>query len=72
MPSPFPGMNPFLEHPYHWPDFHNCFIVMARGEIARQLPDRYVVRTEERLILRELSAEETDAAWARGLVPRQM
>ena len=27
MPSPFPGMNPYLEHPAGWMGFHNKYIV---------------------------------------------
>ena len=31
MASPFPGMDPFLESPAHWPDFHTTFIdVLAK------------------------------------------
>ena len=26
MPSPFPGMNPYLEQPDVWHDFHQGFI----------------------------------------------
>jgi len=26
MKSPFPGMDPFLEQPAYWPDFHSRFI----------------------------------------------
>jgi len=29
MPSPFPGMNPYLEQPAVWIDFHNSFLVTA-------------------------------------------
>lgn len=45
LPSPFPGMDPWLEG-YHWPDFHH----RLAGEIARQLGPRlrprYVARLE--------------------------
>ena len=27
MPSPFPGMDPYLEDPWLWPDFHLSFMV---------------------------------------------
>jgi hypothetical protein len=27
MRSPFPGMDPYLEHPSLWPDVHNRLIV---------------------------------------------
>ena len=31
MPSPFPGMNPFLEQEDVWQDFHDSFIPAARA-----------------------------------------
>ena len=32
MPSPFPGMNPYLEHEDAWHNFHDLFpgVAMAR------------------------------------------
>ena len=33
MPSPFPGMDPYLEHPALWPGVHQRFI----GAYARRL-----------------------------------
>ena len=32
MPSPFPGMDPFLEHPDIFPDFHDSFITHLREQ----------------------------------------
>jgi len=58
MPSPFPGMNPYLEHPNIWHDFHESFIPALRGELARQVSPRYRVRIDEHVYIRELSAEE--------------
>ena len=62
MPSPFPGMNPFLEQAAEWSDFHLRFIAHAADALATQAGNRYFVKGEVRLILRELSAAE------RGLV----
>ena len=31
MPSPFPGMNPWLEHPNVWHDFHSAFLPLLRA-----------------------------------------
>ena len=36
--NPFPGMNPFLEDPVFWSDFHATFIVCWRDEIRAVLP----------------------------------
>ena len=34
MPSPFPGMDPYLEDPRTWLSFHNPFIVaIAEGRL---------------------------------------
>jgi hypothetical protein len=43
MPSPFPGMNPYLEHPHVWHDFHQTYIVKLRNTIVAELPPSYFV-----------------------------
>jgi Protein of unknown function (DUF4058) len=53
MPSPFPGMDPYLEDPAFWPDFHSTFINCWREAIADQLPDDYEARIDERVYLVE-------------------
>lgn len=58
MPSPFPGMNPFLEQPDAWEDFHQDFLVRAREALMAEVGEHYLVRIETRLYLHELSAEE--------------
>jgi uncharacterized protein DUF4058 len=37
MPSPFPGMNPYLEQEDVWSDFHNRFIPAAADAIGPQV-----------------------------------
>ncbi len=51
MPSPFPGMDPYLEDPGLWPDVHNSLIVVAREFLIRQLRPKYAVRIEERVYI---------------------
>jgi hypothetical protein len=58
MPSPFPGMNPYLEQNDTWQEFHNSFIIHAQGALTGQVGPNYIVKVEVRLILHELSAEE--------------
>lgn len=41
MPSPFPGMDPYLEHPDIFSDFHDSFIAYLREVIQSQLPAPY-------------------------------
>lgn len=49
MPSPFPGMDPYLEDPVGWPDVHQGFITAMRTELNRVLPPQYRARMGERL-----------------------
>src|SRR4051794_21797662 len=48
MPSPFPGMDPFLEGP-EWEDFHSRFNIAMSDAIAPGVEPRYVVRVERRV-----------------------
>lgn len=58
MPSPFPGMNPFLEQADTWEDFHTNFITRAQEVLSNQVGPSYLVKIEVRLLLHELSAAE--------------
>jgi hypothetical protein len=40
MRSPFPGMDPYLEEPGIWPDFHHAFAVSTAQALNAALPDR--------------------------------
>lgn len=42
MPSPFPGMDPFLEHAEIFPDFHDSFITYIREFLQANLPRPYL------------------------------
>ncbi len=57
MPSPFPGMDPFLEAPAYWPDFHSTFINYWRESIADALPADYEAGLGERVYLVETMPE---------------
>ncbi len=50
MPSPFPGMDPYLEGPL-WPDVHHALASQIRRQIVSQLPSRYVARIETQIII---------------------
>ena len=41
MPSPFPGMNPYLEQEDVWRDFRLCFIVAASRQLHLLLPPHF-------------------------------
>jgi hypothetical protein len=49
MPSPFPGMDPYLEAP--WRDIHAGLIVYARDALQGVLPSALRARVEERVLL---------------------
>ncbi|MBI5649625.1 MAG: DUF4058 family protein [Chloroflexi bacterium] len=48
MPSPFPGMDPYLEHPEDWIDVHNRLIVAIADAIAPRVRPKYRVVIEKR------------------------
>lgn len=75
MPSPFPGMNPYLEHPAFWSSFHTRLMVAIAEAIEPQLsphyyeelligiPDAIVFAKQEGISFPEMpSAEETAVA----------
>jgi hypothetical protein len=58
VPSPFPGIDPYLESQGLWPDFHVRFITALGDAINEQLPEPYVARIDERMYLVERLQEE--------------
>jgi len=48
MPSPFPGMNPYLENPELWSEVHNRLIVAMAIAIESNLSRQYRVAIEKR------------------------
>lgn len=51
MPSPFPGMDPYLENPALWPDVHHEIISDIRASLTSSLRPRYVARVELRIYI---------------------
>ena len=49
MPSPFPGMNPYLEHPDRWSTVHNRLMVAIADRLTPQLLPKYQVDIEKRI-----------------------
>jgi len=60
MPSPFPGMDPYLEDPARWPDVHQRLITYIADALQPQIRPDYVARIGERVYLLTL---------ARAIVP---
>lgn len=50
MPSPFPGMDPFIES-QRWRDFHTTFITILREQLTPRVKPRYIVDVEEYVYL---------------------
>src|SRR5947209_4383053 len=53
----FPGMDPYLEDPAFWADFHLTFIGCWREAIAEVLPEPYEARLDETIQLLPMSEE---------------
>lgn len=51
MPSPFPGMDPYLENPSVWADFHHTFIAGMRESLAERLFPRFFIAVEKRVYI---------------------
>ena len=51
MPSPFPGMDPFLEDPGLWPDVHHWLISVTAELLNSSLRPNYYARIEERVYI---------------------
>ncbi len=79
MPSPFPGMDPFLEGQL-WSDFHHGFITTLQGRLVPRVAPDYVVNVEksvyllheddeaERLVIPDVAVIES-GNWTGGIDP---
>ena len=48
MNCPFPGMDPYLEHPVLWESVHARLIVAIANQLQPKLDPRYIASIEER------------------------
>ncbi|MEO0397740.1 MAG: DUF4058 family protein [Cyanobacteria bacterium P01_A01_bin.137] len=55
MSSPFPGMNPYLEHPGLWAGIHHRLITAIANALEPKIQPKYIVAIEERVY--EISGE---------------
>ncbi|MDX2229904.1 MAG: DUF4058 family protein [Leptolyngbyaceae cyanobacterium bins.349] len=53
MPSPFPGVDPYLENPEFWSEVHNRLIVAIADDLSPQLRPKYRVAIEKRTYFSE-------------------
>ena len=68
MPSPFPGMDPYLEGP-QWMSVHTALSVEIARQLSPLLPSRYVARPAERLIVAMPETEEGVSISATTIYP---
>jgi hypothetical protein len=55
MPSPFPGMDPYLEDPARWPDVHQSLITYIRDALQPLVRPRYNARMGERVYTTDMA-----------------
>ena len=58
MPSPFPGMNPHLEHESEFHGFHQRLIVEISNALVPQVRPKYIADTDVNVYIHELGGEE--------------
>lgn len=59
MPSPFPGMDPYLEAPHIWEDFHANLAMEIQRQLAPGLRPRYVAALNPTVTYDEVVVEKT-------------
>src|SRR5581483_11872427 len=68
MPSPFPGMDPYLEAPGLWPDVHHGLISEIHGTLNSRLRPKYV----SRVVLRMYISDDDDPGRAAMIADTQL
>jgi hypothetical protein len=58
MPSPFPGMDPYMEDTNIFSDLHTTLIVHVKEALNRALPPRYMARTDRYVWIHEPTGDE--------------
>lgn len=67
MPSPFPGMNPYIENPYVWKDFHDSFLPFVRELLTPQVRPNFFVRVNDFVYISSVESEESRALGRPGV-----
>ncbi len=63
MPTPFPGMDPYLEHPVLWESVHARLITAIANQMQPRLDPRYVASIEERVYIEEGASKRIPDVW---------
>ena len=62
MPSPFPGMDPYIESEEVFPGFHNSFITHLQDSLNEKLPKGYIASSATRVWVDDVAPNEPDVA----------
>ena len=68
MPSPFPGMDPFIER-FVWRDFHTTFNTVIRELLRPQIAPAYAARVEHRVVVERPDADPRGRSPDVAIVP---
>lgn len=68
MPSPFPGIDPFIESQV-WDDFHTAFIATLREAIMQRVRPQYAVAVERYVFLTQGEEDDDDGEVVKIVVP---
>jgi Protein of unknown function (DUF4058) len=63
MDTPFPGMDPYLEHPALWPGVHTRLIVALADQLGPKIRPRYVASVEERVFIESAEQDRIPDVW---------
>jgi len=67
--TPFPGMDPYLEHPALWPGLHNRLIITMANQLQPHLLPRYIASIEQRVFVEGPNRETIPDVLVRKLQP---
>jgi hypothetical protein len=63
MNVPFPGMDPYLEHPVLWTSVHSRLMVWLAHQLGPLLRPRYVASVEERVFIEQPDQQRIPDLW---------
>jgi hypothetical protein len=63
METPFPGMDPYLEHPALWPGVHTRLVVALADQLGPKIRPRYVASVEERVFIETPDQDRIPDVW---------
>ncbi len=71
MPSPFPGMDPYIEDADLWRDFHASLAAEIQRQVAPQIRPRYFVRMTPRRTYESVELGQPRSAYPDATILRQ-